>query len=191
MIVLLARGVARVVASILLPVLALAALVLAAASAAGGALTRDAASAVGLTDAWRSVGDALGGGELADAQTVAIVGAALLAAGLIVLIGVLVPTKDRDLPLQGDPDLAVRRGALRGAVQAQAKSVRGVPDAHVRVRARRLRRGGTARITATNGTRQPDGPIVEKVRSSIAPLTEAFGLRTRVRASNARRKGVI
>lgn len=191
MIVLLARGVARVVASILLPVLATAALLLAAASAAGGRLSRDAADAIGLTGAWRSVGDALAGAELADPQTVAIVGAALLAGGLVVLVGVLVPRKDRDLSLHGAPDLAVRRGALRSAVRAQAAAVRGVAEARVRVRSRRLRGGGTARVTATNATRQPDAPIVERVRAAVTPLTDAFGVRARVRASNERRKGVI
>lgn len=191
MIVLLARGVARVVASILLPVLVVAALLLAVAAAAGGALTGDAARSVGLTDAWRSVGDVLRGGDLSDPQTVAIVGAALLFGGLVVLVGVLVPTKDRDLPLQGAPDLAVRRGALRAAVRAQATAVRGVPEARVRVRARRLRSGGTAKVTATNGTRQPDAPVLERVRASVTPLTDAFGVRARVRASNERRKGVI
>jgi hypothetical protein len=125
MIVWIARGFTRLVALIALPLIAFAALALAVATAAGSGLTRDAAQSIGLTDAWRTVGDALDGGRI-DAQSLAIGGAIALVAGLLLLVGSIVPRKERDRPLPGDATLAIRRRAQR---QADAHLASGAPHA--------------------------------------------------------------
>lgn len=184
MIVWLARGVTRIVALVVLPVLAVVALGAAVAAVAGGRRTADAAEALGVTAAWRSVGDALAGGAV-DERTLALVGAGALAGGLVLLVGVLVPRRERDLPLQDDETLAVRRRAIRQAVGHLAGGVNGVADARVRVRARRLRSGGRLRIRAARVARADASTVVPAVGARVRPVADALGLRTRVRGRAA------
>lgn len=184
MIVWIARGVTRLVALVVLPVLALLSLAVTVAVVAGGSRTTDALASLGVTDAWRSLGDALGGGRL-DAQTVAIAGAVALVAGLVLLVGALVPRKERDVPLAADHDLAVRRRALRQALGAVAETVPGVSDARVRVRLRRVRDGGRVRIRAARVARGDGSAIVAAVRARVEPVATALGLRARVRETVA------
>lgn len=180
MIVWIARGLTRIVALLVLIVLAIASLAVSVAVAAGAGRTADALSSLGVTDAWRSVGDALGGGTL-DTQTVAIAGAIALAAGLILLVGSLVPRKDRDIPLKDDSTLAVRRRALRQAVGHLAEDAPGVSDAKVRLRLRRLRHGGRVRVRAGRVARGDGAAVKAAVRERVQPVATALGLHARVR----------
>ncbi len=175
MIVWLARGLTRLVALVLLPLLAVVALAAAAAALAGGALAEDAARSIAsprhpapsATHSWR---DDRHAGRAARRRH--------RARGRPHPVHrVLVPRKERDVPLAGDSQLGVRRRALRQALRHATESVRGVRDARVRLRIGRVRPGGRVSVRATGppapiGRRSPPASPSGSIRS---PAPSACG----------------
>jgi hypothetical protein len=180
------RLLTRVLAFLILLALALAGLAAAAFSVQGDKETlsyHNLASLSGLPQAR----DAIAGwfaqigadGPLAIIALLCGLGAVLL--GVLLLLGVLVPRRERLVLLeQRDAGaLNTRRRPLAGAARALAEQARGVTEAKVRARPRR-RSGGTLRIRADR-TRETDAAQARRaVEEQLKPLTEPFGLRARV-----------
>jgi hypothetical protein len=182
-IVLLARGLTRLLAFVVLPLLGLVALAFAVAAVAGERTARDLAGSTSLTSAWREVGTFLDrtapGGDTA--ALLGGIGAVVL--GVLIVVATLVPTRERDLPLaEGDRTLGIRRRALRAALASRVGRVRGVTGVHVRLRPRRRRPGGTVRVRATRTPRGDRAAIRATVDERLAPVAGPFALRTKVEA---------
>jgi hypothetical protein len=102
-------------------------------------------------------------------------------AGLALLAGVLVPRRERLVTLERTPTgtLAARRRALAAAAGMLAEQARGVTAARVRARPRRTS-GATLRVRARR-TRPTDPRVARTaVEDQLRPLTDPFGLRSRV-----------
>lgn len=191
---LLLRALTRLITFFLLAALALAGLAVAVFCIEGGsdglslpALARHAQlpqlrqEVGGFLDALESSGPV--------AKLSALGGLAAMALGLLLLVGVLRSRRDRlallDSGEQGT--LAARRRPLAQIASALVEQARGMAQTRARVRPRRRRRGGRLRIRID----QPRGAatdetIKERATSALAPLTEPFGLRPRVRVRSGR-----
>ncbi len=115
-------------------------------------------------------------------------GAALIAAGLLLLAGVLMPRRERLVVLeeQDEARLAARRRPLAHAAAALAERERGVTQTKVRVRPARLGRGRLRVATYYSRGRSPE-EIERRVSAAVEPLADAFRLRKRVRARQGER----
>ena len=114
-------------------------------------------------------------------------GAIAVAFGILLLVGVLMPRRERVVVLEDDESgrLAARRRPLSRAAEALAEQQRGVTEARARVRPRRRGRGGRLRVAASR-TRVADAEAVNQAMAeALAPLAEA-GLQTRVRSKLGR-----
>ena len=181
-----ARLLVRVLAFVLLLALALVGLAAAVFAIQGDEETlsfHNLASLTGLPEAR----DAMAGwfqqiGASGPAAVVALIcgiGAILL--GVVLILGVLVPRRERlvALDLLDTGALTTRRRPLAGAAQTLVEQARGVTEAKVRARPRR-RSGGTLRVRAER-TRHTDATQARQdVEERLKPLTEPFGLRTKV-----------
>lgn len=184
MIVFLARGVARLVALVVLPLLALVALAFAAAATIGEGATRDLADSATLTSTWADVGRFLTTTAPRGDTAAVLGGVGAVVLGLVLVVAALVPTRERELHLKdGDPALGIRRRALRGALQSRTGRVRGVTSAKVRLKPRRRGVGGTVRVLATRTPRGDKAAIASTYDERVRPIAQAFGLRTRIRSS--------
>ena len=184
MIVHLSRGLNRLLALVVLPLLGLVALAFAVAAVAGESSARSLADSTRLTDAWSEVGTFLRETAPQGETVVVLAGAGAVLLGLVVLIAALAPARERELHLKdGDPDLGIRRRALRAALVSRTGRVRGVTGVKVRLRPRRRKVGGTVRIRATRTPRGDAKAIAATYTERVAPLADAFGLRTKVTSS--------
>ncbi|WP_051471190.1 hypothetical protein [Patulibacter minatonensis] len=186
MIVFVSRAVTRVVAFVALPVLAVVAVLVAVAATVGENQSRKLADQSGLTDAWREVGPFLDrtapSGDTA--AVLAAIGAVLL--GIVLLIGALAPSREREVPLADGADLRIRRRALRGALQSLTGRVLGTTGAKVRLRPRRRRAGGRLVVQVTRTPRADPDAIRATLDERLGPLAGAFALRTKVRTAVGR-----
>jgi hypothetical protein len=181
MIVYLSRGITRLVALLALPLLGLAALAFAVAAIIGENRARDLADSLYLTEGWARVGTFLETVAPRGESVVVASAAGAVVLGLVLVIAALVPTRERELHLKdGDPALGIRRRALRNALQSRTGRVRGVTGATVRLKPRRRRVGGTVRVRATRTPRGDAKAIAAVYDERLAPVADAFGLRTRV-----------
>lgn len=103
--------------------------------------------------------------------------------GLIVLVGHLVPRRERLVTLEENENgrLAARRRPLAQAAATLTEQERGVLDASSRVRAPRWRSGRLS-VLATRAASSSADDVEQRAGSAIAPLAGDFGLRTRVRS---------
>lgn len=184
--ILLARALVRLVSFVLLVVLALAGLTLAVFSISTGTT---GPSLGGLADvlSLASLRDTIGSwfaqleapGSAAAIAAVCGLGAMLL--GLVLLLGVLVPRRERLVTLDsGDQGvLAARRRPLARAATALVEQVRGVSEARVRVRPRR--RAGGRLVVRTSRARSADPDQVKAAASEqLRTLTDPFKLKARI-----------
>jgi hypothetical protein len=111
-------------------------------------------------------------------------GAAAIVLGLTLLIGALLPRRERLFILEQSEQsrLAARRQPLAQLVATLAQQARGVTQAKVRLRPRRRGLGGRLMISASRSMTASDAEAVESTTQAIAPVTEPFALRTQVRA---------
>ena len=184
--ILLLHALVRVLAFVLLLALAVVGLAAAVFSIQGGTETlsySELASMAGLPEAR----DAISGwcdqiaadGSIAVVAVLCGVGAILL--GLLLIVGVLVPRRERLITLEQREDgtLAARRRPLALVARTLAEQARGVTEAKVRARPRR-RAGGTLTVRAAR-TRQTDEATARSgVEAQLEPLVGPFDLRTRV-----------
>jgi hypothetical protein len=179
--ILLARALVRLVSFVLLIVLALAGLALAVFSISTGTTgpslggLADVLSLASLRDtvgSWFAQLEASG----SVAATAALCGLGAMLLGLVLLLGVLVPRRERLVTLDsGDQGvLAARRRPLARAATALVEQVRGVSDVHVRVRPRR--RAGGRVVVRTSDPDQVKAAVSEQLRA----LTDPFELKSRI-----------
>jgi Family of unknown function (DUF6286) len=183
----LLRAVARLVTFVLLAVLAACGLAVAVFSI-GWSRTGEfnlpgLARLVHLGDLRDQVGELLhdlaGPGPVAGIT--ALCGVAAIALGLLLLVGALWPGRERLVILERSDvgTLAARRRVLGRVASALVEQTRGVTATKVKVKPGR-RRGGYLAIRADHSRTQERQDVRQRIQLALAPLTEAFGLRTRV-----------
>lgn len=176
------RALIRLLTFVLLAVLALAGLGAIVIAVTGGdpSVTR----LIGLQTASDSVGgllDRLESGGRPVAVALGALGAVAL--GLIVLIGTIVPTRERKFVLTKGANgrITARRRALRDVVAALVEQPRRLEASKVQVRPARRRAGGRLRLTICSPHREPQGDLESTARERLEPLTERFKIKHRVR----------
>lgn len=183
----LTRALVRVLAFLLLVLLALAGLAAAIFSVQSGTATLGYANGLSLMggpEVRDAVGSFLGDVEAGRRGLLLVLcGAAAIGLGLWLLAGLLTPTRERVVGLVGGGEgpgrLAARPRPLAQAATALAEQVRGVTAARASVRPGR-RSGGTLRVRA-DLPRTADADVTRRaVEERLRPLTEPFGLRARV-----------
>ena len=176
----LLRALARVVAFLVLLVLALLGL----AVALGAIDPSGAAKLARLPAVSERVGDYLDGLPRARGVGVTslLVGLGAIALGILLLLGSLVPRRERVVVLRetGHGRLAARRRPLGQVAQVLAEQARGVTEAHAKVKPRR-RGGGTVRVTASRPKPVPERDAEQAVAAQLEDLTGPFALKPRVR----------
>ena len=188
MIVLL-RGIARLVAFLLLVLLAVVGLAVAIASlgsgGAGGFGIPGLAELVRLPRLEDLAGDLFRQVESPEgAEAVpALAGLGAVVIGLLILVGALWPRRERLVTLEREKGgaLAARRRALADVARFLAEQARPVTGAKVRVRPRRRGRGGRVRVRASHPRSFDAGDVKTQTTGSLAPLTEPFSLKAKVR----------
>lgn len=186
--ILLLRGLARLVTFVLLIALAATGLAVAIFSLGGsGDLSIPGlANLVGLSDLEENAGRLLGVVE-ADGSIAlrsALAGLGAVAAGVLLLVGASAPARERLLVLDKKNDegtLAARRRALSQVAGALVEQTRGVTAADkVRLRPSRGERGGKLSIRAVHPASADASQIKRDATASLDPL-KGFELKTRVR----------
>ena len=174
------RALARVVAFLLLLALALLGL----AVALGAFDPGGAAKLAGLPALRERARDYLDGLPRASGVGVTslLVGLGAIALGILLLLGALVPRRERLVVLRdtGRGRLAARRRALGQVATVLAEQARGVTEAAVKVKPRR-RGGGTVRVTASWPRPVTERDAERAVAGELEDLTRPFGLKPRIR----------
>lgn len=196
--ILVLRALARVITFLLLLGLALTGLAAAVFSLQGGdaGLSLPAlASHLQLDELRDNVGGFLDDLEADGSVAVAsaLAGAAAMTVGLLLLLGALVPRRERLVVLDrgADGTIAARRRPLAQLATALARRSRGVTRLRARVRPNRWRAGGRLRMKATHSVAVTAREVKDEVREALQPLSDPFGLRLRVRTTvgDARKRG--
>ena len=192
--ILLLRALARLVAFVLLVALALVGLFVAVFSIQGGdgpLSLPGLAEHVRLPSLEDTVGEYLAQLEVDGplAKRSALAGAGAVLAGLLLLLGVLVPRRERLVTFDGGDAgrIGARRRPLAALAEALAEQTRGVTEAKARVRPRGRLRSGRLHVTASHPRDYQDREIEERVLSAVSPLLEASALKPRVAARMGKR----
>lgn len=121
----------------------------------------------------------------------AFAGAGAVLLGLVLLVGALVPRRERLVVLAGGEQgqIAARRRALAQAAALLAEQPRGVLGAKARARPWRRKPGGRLRVRVRTDHAQgsSDGELIQAVTGALAPLTGPLPVHARVRAKRSRR----
>ena len=185
MIVLL-RALVRVLAFLLLLALALAGLAAALFSIQGGTEPLSystLASLIRLPEARDAIAawfaQISAQGPVAAIALLCGLGAMLL--GLLLMLGVLVPRRERLVTLEqrDGGTLAARRRPLAGAARALAEQARGITEAKVSARPRR-RGGGTLQVRAERSRHTDAATARRAIEEQLQPIVGPFKLRARV-----------
>lgn len=190
--ILLARALVRLFTFLLLLALAVAGIVIAVFCIGTGDTGASLGGLAGLLDLSSprdTVGNWLDRIEQSGPVAVraALGGLAAILIGLLLLAGLLVPTRERLLILtkSGSGTLAARRRPLSQAATALVEQVRGVTAARVHVRPGR-RSGGRLAVRASRTRPAETRQLQAAVRDRLTPLTGPFKLKTRL---NVTRRG--
>jgi len=184
----LLRALARLITFVLLLALAVTGLVVAIFSIRGEdrPLSIPAlAENLRLHDLRETVGDFLdqleAPGDIALLSALCGLGALLL--GLMLLAGALSSRKERLMVLEREDGttLAARRRPLGQVAAALVEQAKGVTATKVKVKPKRRREGGWVEVTAIRTADATDGDVKQAASEALAPLTDDFGLRARVR----------
>jgi hypothetical protein len=192
-VIILLRAIARLVAFLLLVILAVTGLAVAVASLGGGggfgiAGLAELVRLPQLEDLVRGLFDQVGGSGAAE-PVPALAGLGAVAVGLLLLIGVLWPRRERLVNLERGKEgtLGARRRALAQVAAALAEQSRGVTATKVRVRPRRRRSGGRIELRALHPRSAEAKEVERQATGSLKPLTEPFSLKAKVRPRLAER----
>ncbi len=186
--ILLLRAIARLVAFLLLVILAVCGLAVAVASLGGGsgfgiAGLAELVRLPQLEDLVRGLFEQVEGSGAAK-PVPALAGLGAVAVGLLLLIGVLWPRRERLVTLEGNKEgtLGARRRALAQVAGALAEQSRAVTATKVRVRPRRRRRpGGRLELRALHPRSSEAKEVRRQATDSLQSLTEPFALKAKVR----------
>lgn len=177
--ILLLRGLVRLVAFALLLALAAVGLAVLAAAIDLAAVT----SFLGLPELRDTVGrwfDALAA-DGSVAVFSALGGVAAVVLGLLLLIGLFVPRRERLVRLESTEtgELAAHRRPLAQMATALTERVRGVSESRVKVRPKRST-GGRIEVRADLPHTAEADPVREAITERLTVLTEPFALVTQV-----------
>jgi hypothetical protein len=184
--ILLARALVRLFSVLLLLILAVAGIVLAAfciGTGTTGPSPGGLANLLGLSEMHDSVGTWLeqveSPGPVALIAAACGIGAMLL--GLLLLLGILVPRRERLVSLSSTDQgqLAARRKPLGQAATALVEQVRGVTEARVKVKPKR-RGGGRMKVRASRVRRVDAQQVEGAVSEQLGGLTGPFKLKARI-----------
>ncbi len=116
-----------------------------------------------------------------------LIGLGLIALALVLLLGALVPARERLVTLaSGEGRLAARRRPLAQMARALAEGGDGITSAKAKVRPGR-RSGGRVRVRADRTRLTEPGVATEGIERELAPLSDGFGLKPKVRTRRADR----
>jgi len=182
-VILLLRGLARLLGFLLLILFALLGLGALVIAISGG--SPDTAASLGLPAVRDGVGSFLASLEAGDAPALAILGAiAAVLVGVAILVGALVSPRERVFVLEEGEGgrLTARRRAVWQAATVLAEREREVTDSTVR--ARPARRGSGGRLTVRARTRRAEEreDAERRTTAALEPVTRAFRLTTQVTA---------
>lgn len=181
MIVLL-RGLLRLLGFLLLITLALLGLGFALAALLGDSL--------GIRLEGSGAGAWLDGLEGSGTQALeALIGGGMIVLGLLLLIGALTPRRERRAVLEESEHgtLDARRRVLSEMFTALAERSRGVTHAKAKLRLGRRPRRGRLVLRAERPLAAQSAAVQEAVRSEVRELADAFGLKIRVQTPLGRR----
>jgi hypothetical protein len=121
----------------------------------------------------------------------ALCGAGAILLGIGLLIGALVPTRERLLVVERSDrgSLSVRRRAAGSALAALAERPRDVLKAKAKVRPNRNRAGGRARLTLVHADRDDERTAAQRARAQLDELAEQLSLRLQRRLKRPRSGG--
>ncbi|GAC1525195.1 MAG: hypothetical protein NVS2B6_12320 [Thermoleophilaceae bacterium] len=191
----LARALVRLVSFVLLLALATSGLAIAVFSIEGGKTGLSAqglAKLVHLPQLRQTVAHFLhaleAGGSIALVALAAGLGAILL--GLVLLVGVVVPRRERLLELSNDGAgrISARRRPLAQVARALIEPAKGLTEASVSVRPRRSS-GGRVRVSAAHTRSARPADVEGEARRRLEGLTGEFKLRARIRTHPASGSG--
>ena len=119
----------------------------------------------------------------------AVIGGGMVLLGLLLLIGALAPRRERRAVLaEGEQGtLDARRRALTQMFTALAERTRGVTHAKAKLRLGRRPRQGRLVLRVERPRTAESATVREAVRSEVGELAGAFGLKTRVQTPLGRR----
>ena len=181
--ILLLRGLARLIGFLLLIVLALLGLAVLVLAITGG--SPDVAASLGLPSVRDGVGSFLASLEAGDASALAVLGLIVaVLVGIAILVGALVSPRERLFLLQEGEGgrLTARRRAVWQAATVLTEREREVTDSSVK--ARPARHGSGGKLTVKARTRRPEEreEAARRATAALEPVTSAFGLTTQVTA---------
>ena len=196
MIVPVLRFLAALVATLLLAAIAVGGIVVAIFCLRGDSATLSLdhlSHLLALDDLRDTVGGWLAGLE-ADgpvAALAALCGAAAFLLGIGLLIGALVPGRERLLVISREDrgTIAARRRAAAGALTSLAERPRDVLKARARVKPNRSRPGGRARLKLVSATHADERPDAVDARADLDRLADSLSLSVARRTSEPRRGG--
>lgn len=137
------------------------------------------AKLLGLSAVWDDLGTGLQTVEAGEALAV-LIGFGALALGLLLLLGVFVPRRERLVRVAGDDPVAARRRPLAQAATALAEQAEGITTAKAKVRPGR-RTGGRLKLSARVAASSSPDAARTAVEQGLEPVAGPFGLKTRVR----------
>lgn len=178
-----ARALARLVGTLLLIVLAVGGIVVAVFCIQGDEQTLSLphlASLLHLDELRATVGRWFEGLEASgpDAALAALCGLGAIALGLLLLIGAIVPGRDRLLTVDEAEEgrLTARRRPTQKALESLAERPGDVLAAKARVRPRRTGRGGRASLVLTKTKTADETPRGERARADLQQLEQSLDL---------------
>ena len=196
--VLIARALSGLLGYVLLVVLAIAGIGIAIFCAQGGTDSLSPAhlaELLSLAELRDTVGSWFVGLESdgPSAVVAAVCGGGAIVLGLFLLLGTLVPRRDRVYVIDGGPEggITARRRALAAALAFLAERPRDVLGAKVRVRPNRRRQGGRARLRLLRSRSTDDSERAGASKRDLEHLEQELALRSRVRNRVPRRGGRV
>ena len=111
-------------------------------------------------------------------------GLAAIAIGLLLLVGIVVPPRERLLLYEEDERglLTARPRTLNQIATALAEGVQGVTVTRARVRSRRRGRGGKLQLRATHVASIPSDEAESAISEALSPFAESFELKPHLTA---------
>jgi hypothetical protein len=186
----LSRALARVTGSLLLFVIGAAGILAAVFCLQGADATLSLphlASLLGLDSLRDTIGGWLDELEASgpDALIAALCGIGAIALGVALLVGALVPGRDRLLGIDSNDtgEIAARRRAVAAALASVAERSGDVRSAKVRVRPNRSHAGGRALITVAGTRTKDESPRAEASREDLERLERELSLKVTARRS--------
>ena len=194
--VFLLRLLAAVLAFLLLVLIAVGGIVVAIFCIRGGTATLSLshlASLISLPGLRDKVGPFLASLE-ADGPAAAIAalcGAGAILLGIGLLVGALVPRRERILIVErsGRGTIAARRRAAGNALADLAEKPREVLSAKAKVSPNRSRTGGRARLKLTEAAGTDERPSAEQARADLGDLADSLSLKLQTVRRGPRRGG--